>query len=169
MTQPIRLVIMGVSGCGKSSVGKTLAVALGGRYIDGDDMHAPSSIAKMQAGTPLKDSDRWPWLERVGATLAGSEDTMIIGCSALKRIYRDRIRENARGQVLFVHLSGEKEVIAARLQTRQGHFMPASLLDSQFEALEPPTADECSVTVTIDQPLASVVSMITTSIAALTP
>lgn len=162
-----RIVIMGVSGCGKSSVGEALAVALGGHYIDGDDIHSPDSIAKMQAGMPLVDSDRWTWLDRVGYTLAKRESMTIVGCSALKRVYRDRIRKNANGEVLFVYLSGAKEVIAERMEARSGHFMPALLLDSQFAALEPPTADEFSVTVTIDQPLASVVLMVKISIEAL--
>ncbi|WP_275791305.1 gluconokinase [Pararhizobium gei] len=169
MAKPTRIVIMGVSGCGKSSVGEALATAIGDRYIDGDDMHLPASIAKMQAGKPLEDSDRWPWLDRIGETLAMAGNTTIVGCSALKRIYRDRIRKDAGGGVLFVHLSGPKEVIAQRMKARPGHLMPASLVDSQFATLEPPTADEASVTVAINQPLAAVVSMVTASIAALDP
>lgn len=169
MAKLARIVIMGVSGCGKSSVGEALAEALGGRYIEGDDMHSPASIAKMQAGTPLDDSDRWPWLDRVGETQARGENTTIVGCSALKRIYRDRIRKAAGREVLFVHLFGPKEVIAQRIKARLGHFMPAWLLDSQFAALEPPTADEFSVTVMVNQPLAAVVLKVETSISALAP
>ncbi|MCF1452410.1 gluconokinase [Agrobacterium vitis] len=159
-----KLVLMGVSGCGKSSVGAALAASLGAVYIDGDDLHPPQNIARMQAGIPLGDEDRWPWLEAVGTRLAGERGTTIIGCSALKRAYRDRIREKAGGSVRFIHLAGSHAVIARRVSERPGHFMPASLLDSQFAALEPPLADEQAVTVDIDQPLDSLVAAIVSAI-----
>lgn len=151
-----RLVIMGVSGCGKSSVGAELAVRLGLNYRDGDDLHPPENVAKMRAGMPLTDGDRWPWLDRVGQVLL-AEAPVIVGCSALKRAYRDRIRTAAGGPVTFVHLAGSQEVIAARMALRQGHYMPLSLLDSQFAALEPPAAEE-AITVSIDQPLEAIVA-----------
>ena len=151
-----RLVIMGVSGCGKSSVGARLAARLGLNYRDGDDLHPPENVAKMRAGMPLTDADRWPWLDRVGQVLL-AEAPVIVGCSALKRAYRDRIRTAAGGPVTFVHLAGSQEVIAARMALRQGHYMPLSLLDSQFAALEPPTAEE-AITVSIDQPLEALVA-----------
>ena len=151
-----RLVIMGVSGCGKSSVGERLAARLGLNYRDGDDLHPPENVAKMRAGMPLTDADRWPWLDRVGQVLL-AEAPVIVGCSALKRAYRDRIRTAAGGPVTFVHLAGSQEVIAARMALRQGHYMPLSLLDSQFAALEPPTAEE-AITVSIDQPLEALVA-----------
>ena len=151
-----RLVIMGVSGCGKSSVGARLAARLGLNYRDGDDLHPPENVAKMRAGMPLTDGDRWPWLDRVGQVLL-AEAPVIVGCSALKRAYRDRIRTAAGGPVTFVHLAGSQEVIAARMALRQGHYMPLSLLDSQFAALEPPTAEE-AITVSIDQPLEALVA-----------
>lgn len=150
MTQ--RIVIMGVSGCGKSSVGAALSARLGIPYLDGDTLHSPANIQKMQVGEALTDADRWPWLDRVAqefATLA----PVIIGCSALRRIYRDRIRAGAGGPVRFAYLSGSRELIAERMAARSGHFMPASLLDSQFAALEPPGPDENAITVEIDQPL----------------
>ena len=151
-----RLVIMGVSGCGKSSVGARLATRLGLNYRDGDDLHPPENVAKMRAGMPLTDADRWPWLDRVGQVLL-AEAPVIVGCSALKRAYRDRIRTAAGGPVTFVHLAGSQEVIAARMALRQGHYMPLSLLDSQFAALEPPAAEE-AITVSIDQPLEALVA-----------
>lgn len=151
-----RVVIMGVSGCGKSSVGAGLAARLGLNYRDGDDLHPPENVAKMRAGMPLTDADRWPWLDRVGQVLL-AEAPVIVGCSALKRAYRDRIRTAAGGPVTFVHLAGSQEVIAARMALRHGHYMPLSLLDSQFAALEPPAAEE-AITVSIDQPLEAIVA-----------
>ena len=151
-----RVVIMGVSGCGKSSVGAGLAARLGLNYRDGDDLHPPENVAKMRAGMPLTDADRWPWLDRVGQVLL-ADAPVIVGCSALKRAYRDRIRTAAGGPVTFVHLAGSQEVIAARMALRQGHYMPLSLLDSQFAALEPPAAEE-AITVSIDQPLEAIVA-----------
>ncbi len=151
-----RVVIMGVSGCGKSSVGARLAARLGLNYRDGDDLHPPENVAKMRAGMPLTDGDRWPWLDRVGQVLL-AEAPVIVGCSALKRAYRDRIRTAAGGPMTLVHLAGSQEVIAARMALRQGHYMPLSLLDSQFAALEPPAAEE-AITVSIDQPLEAIVA-----------
>lgn len=155
MTQ--RIVIMGVSGCGKSSVGAALSQRLGIPYRDGDSLHSPANIRKMQAGEALTDADRWPWLDRVAQELAALAP-VIIGCSALRRSYRDRIRAGAGGSVCFVHLAGSRSLIAARMAERSGHFMPASLLDSQFAALEPPKPDEDAITVDIDQPLDSLVA-----------
>ncbi|MEL6598812.1 MAG: gluconokinase [Pseudomonadota bacterium] len=152
------MVLMGVAGCGKSAVGAALEAAAGIPYLDGDDLHPPENIAKMSAGAPLTDADRWPWLALVGEAL--QEPPRAVGCSALKRIYRDRIRESARGPVTFVHLSGSREVIEARMGAREGHFMPVSLLDSQFAALEPPAGDEDAVTVDIDQPVEAIVGAI---------
>ena len=154
-----RIVLMGVAGCGKSSVGAALGAALGLPYRDGDDLHPPENVAKMAAGVPLTDADRAPWLADVGAALA-TDAPLIIGCSALKRRYRDQIRAAAGGAVTFVHLAGARAVIEARMAARQHHFMPVSLLDSQFAALEPPQHDETSLTVDINQPLDRVVGQI---------
>jgi gluconokinase len=154
----LRVVIMGVSGCGKSSVGAALSAATGLPYVDGDDLHPPENVEKMRASQPLTDADRWPWLDRVAAVLA-ARAPVLVGCSALKRAYRDRIRAGAGGTVLFVHLTGEREVIAARLARRQGHYMPPGLLDSQFAALEPPGPDE-ALTIDIDRPLDAIVGEI---------
>ena len=147
----LRVVVMGVSGCGKSSVGEAMGVLLGIPYIDGDDLHPAENVAKMAAGVALTDADRWPWLDRVAAVLA-ERAPVIVGCSALKRAYRDRIRAGAGGPVRFVHLAGSREVIGARMAARTGHYMPATLLDSQFAALEPPGPDE-AVTLDVAAPV----------------
>lgn len=147
-----RIVIMGVSGCGKSSVGEALSAQLGIPYVDGDDLHTPGAVAKMRDGIPLTDADRWPWLDRVAQVLQ-DKAPVIVGCSALKRAYRDRIRRGAGAPVIFVHLAGSRELIAARMGARTGHYMPASLLDSQFAALEPPGAEEAiTVDIALDLP-----------------
>lgn len=153
-----RIVIMGVAGSGKTSVGEALAARIGIPYRDGDAFHPAANVAKMSAGVPLTDADRWPWLDRVAVALA-TEAPLIIGCSALKRVYRDRIRAGAGGPVRFVHLAGSRAVIAARMGARTGHFMPTSLLDSQFATLEPPGPDE-ALTVDIDRPLDALVEAI---------
>lgn len=149
-----RIVIMGVSGCGKSSVGEGLAARLGIPYRDGDDLHPPENVAKMRAGVPLTDEDRWPWLDRVAQVLR-DQAPVIVGCSALKRAYRDRLR--TAGEVRFLHLVGARELIAARMAARQGHYMPTTLLDSQFAALEPPGPDE-ALAIPIDQPLDAIIT-----------
>ncbi len=162
--KPRRFVIMGVSGCGKSSVGSALAQRLGAIYVDGDDLHPAANVAKMSAGIPLTDTDRWPWLDKIGRCLVLPDKTALIGCSALKRSYRDRIRKVAGAPVSFVHLAGTRETILERLQARRDHFMPPALLDSQFAALEPPGADEQAITVDISQPLDAVVAAIMTAL-----
>ena len=145
-----RFVVMGVSGCGKSSVGRALARETGLAFIDGDDLHPPANIAKMSAGVPLEDADRAPWLVAVGRALAEAEGPVAIGCSALKRRYRDLIRGEA-GEVHFLHLAAPKAVLAKRVAARKGHFMPPALLDSQYAALEPLEADEAGVVIDIAQ------------------
>ncbi len=151
----LRLVIMGVAGCGKSTVGAALSEQLDIPYRDGDDLHSTEAVEKMRAGIALTDDDRWPWLDRIADTLR-SEAPLIIGCSALRRVYRDRIRAGAGGEVTFVHLAGDRDLIASRMAARSGHYMPLSLLDSQFATLERPGPDE-AIEVTIDQPMASIV------------
>lgn len=154
----LRLVLMGVSGCGKSSVGAALSDLWHIPYRDGDDLHPPTNVEKMRAGVPLTDDDRWPWLDRVAEALRDGAP-LIIGCSALRRAYRDRIRASACGPVAIVHLAGSREVIAARMARRQGHYMPLSLLDSQIATLEAPGPEE-ALTVDIDQPLDGIVAAI---------
>lgn len=159
---------MGVAGCGKSSVGVALAPLLGAEYLDGDDLHPPENIARMSRGEPLTDADRAPWLALIGAALR-PDQARIIGCSALKRIYRHQITAAARAPVTFIHLAGSRTVIEARMRARTGHFMPASLLDSQFAALEPPGPDEQAISVDIDQPFDAVVAAILTQLAKANP
>ena len=153
----MRIVLMGVAGCGKSSVGDALGAALGIDYLDGDDLQPASNIAKMSSGVPLEDEDRWPWLAKVARALR-DRAPVVVGCSALKRRYRDYISDESGVQVLFVHLSGSREVIEARMRARTGHFMPTTLIDSQFAALEPPAPDERAITVAIDQPIDGIVA-----------
>ncbi|WP_030198230.1 gluconokinase [Streptomyces sp. NRRL S-87] len=147
--QPV-VVVMGVSGTGKTTVGRLLAAALHVRYADGDDFHPPRNVAKMAAGTPLDDADRRPWLDAVGAWARERGDRGgVVSASALKRAYRDRLRAAAPDAV-FVHLAGDRDLIGRRMAARTGHFMPVELLDSQFAALEPLGSDERGVVVPVD-------------------
>jgi gluconokinase len=142
---PPLLVVMGVSGAGKSTIGQLLAARLGLPFRDADDFHPPANIAKMSAGLPLDDTDRAPWLAAIGAWLRGRQGAGAIAtCSALKRGYRDALRAAAPG-IRFVFLHGEVALVTARQSARQGHFMPASLVASQFATLEAPEADEPDV------------------------
>lgn len=155
------MVLMGVAGCGKSSVGEELSARTGLPYRDGDDLHDPASVAKMRAGTPLDDADRWPWLDRCGRALADHPGGLILGCSALRRAYRDRLRASAgMADLLFVHLAGGRTLLERRMAARQGHYMPPALLQSQLDTLEPPAPDEHALTVDIDQPLSAIAAAI---------
>jgi gluconokinase len=141
------IIVMGVCGCGKSSFAQALAADLGLVMVDGDDLHPKGSIAKMKRGQPLTDDDRWPWLDNVAATLGDLQRAplgIVIACSALKRVYRDRIRAGA-SEPRFVFLDASYDLVASRMKERQGHFMPQSLVDSQFRTLERPTASESDV------------------------
>jgi len=158
------MVIMGVAGSGKTTIGEALAHAIGAKYVDGDLLHPDANIAKMSAGTPLADADRWPWLARVGETLGSGTGPVIVGCSALKRAYRDFITERAGAPVLFIYLDGSRELISRRMRERSGHFMPTSLLDSQFATLEVPGKDENAIAIAIDAPLDRIVADITAKI-----
>jgi gluconokinase len=142
---------MGVSGCGKSSIGAGFAARILAAFVDGDDLHPAANIAKMAAGIPLDNADRGPWLSAVGQTFADHDLPLVVGCSALKRSYRHIIRTHAGGPVAFLHLAGARDVIASRMAAREDHFMPTALLDSQFAALEAPGPDENAVRVDIDQ------------------
>lgn len=137
----LHILVMGVSGSGKSTVGAMLAERLGLPFADADAFHPADNVAKMSAGIPLTDADRWPWLDALGAWLAAEEKGGVVACSALKRSYRDRLRGWVPGLAL-VHLAGAPELIAARQGAREGHFMPPSLMASQFATLEPPSAEE---------------------------
>ncbi len=151
--KPHAIIVMGVSGSGKSSIGEKLAEALSLRFVEGDALHPRSNVEKMSKGIPLTDEDRMPWLDVIGQTIksALSEgEGVIVSCSALKRIYRERLREAAGGNLFFVYLEGSKELLMDRMGHRTGHFMPASLLESQLATLEVPTGEPGVVTVDID-------------------
>jgi gluconokinase len=147
------VVVMGVSGAGKSTVGQLIAARLDCVFRDADSFHPPANIAKMSSGQPLTDEDRWPWLRAIAAFIGehrAAGTTCVVTCSALKRVYRDIVTDHQRADVRLAHLVGDFDLIAARLAARKGHFMPSALLKSQFDALEPPGADERAITVSID-------------------
>jgi carbohydrate kinase (thermoresistant glucokinase family) len=152
------IVIMGVSGCGKTTLGRELAAALGVPFVEGDTLHPPANVAKMRAGIALDDRDRKPFLERVADALATAGPRgVVVSCSALKRSYRDLIRARA-GAVTFVWPRLERAVLAARLNQRRDHYMPASLLDSQLATLEPPAADERAIEIDGAEPTSAQVA-----------
>ena len=166
MPQPPLIVAMGVSGSGKSTVGALLAERLGVTFLDADDLHPLTNLDKMSAGVPLTDDDRWPWLARVGEAMAEASGTgIVVACSALKRSYRDAIRAEAPA-AYFVHLDGSREVLADRLGSREGHFMPATLLDSQLEALEPLGDGERGLTIDIVGDPAQIAERVATALTA---
>ncbi len=150
------VVVMGVSGSGKSTIGAALAQRLGVPFADADDLHPAENIAKMTRGEALDDHDRHPWLEIIGGWLAEHPDGGVVSCSALKRKYRDQLRHHVAG-LEFLHLEGTREVIARRQASRPGHFMPPSLLTSQFATLEPLQPDEDGVVIDVDQPVDDIV------------
>lgn len=151
VTAPLRLLVMGVSGSGKSTLGALLAERLGLPFADADAFHPPANIAKMSAGIPLTDADRWPWLDALGQWLAAQPAGGVIGCSALKRAYRDRLRGHAPG-LRIVHPHGEVALIAARQAAREGHFMPPSLMASQYATLEPCAPEEDALVLDVAAP-----------------
>ena len=145
------LVLMGVSGCGKTTIGAALAEQLGWAFLEGDALHPPASVVKMAAGTPLDDGDRWPWLHAIASRIDAWRDggvSGVVACSALKHAYRD-ILIGPRADVRLVYLRGDRDLIAARLAARKNHFMPTGLLDSQFRTLEEPGADEHPIIVSV--------------------
>ncbi|WP_066897374.1 gluconokinase [Mycolicibacterium houstonense] len=150
------VVVMGVSGSGKSTVGAALAQRIRVPFADADDFHPEANIAKMSAGHALDDDDRYPWLEAIGEWLADHHDGGVMSCSALKRKYRDQLRRHCR-DVVFLHLSGSPEVIRRRQASRPGHFMPPALLDSQFATLEPLGPDEDGIVIDVDQSIDAIV------------
>lgn len=153
---------MGVSAAGKSTVGRALAQALGVPFADADDLHSDANRAKMAAGTPLTDDDRWPWLDAVGDRLQAARATgLVMACSALRRAYRDRIRSVAP-DVVFVHLHGTRELLAARIAARTDHFMPSTLLESQLATLEPLEPDEAGLVMDVGMPVADLVDGVAT-------
>jgi len=147
------IVVMGVSGAGKSTVGRLIAARLDCPFRDADSFHPKANIEKMSRGEPLTDADRWPWLNAIAAWIAehrAAGTTCVVTCSALKRVYRDIVTDRQRADVRLVYLKGDMALIEARLKARKGHFMPPALLHSQFDALEEPSADESAIVVSID-------------------
>lgn len=159
------VVVMGVSGTGKSTVGAALADALGVPFVEGDDLHPAANVAKMAAGIPLTDADRAPWLDAVAAAL---DRPVVVACSALKRRYRDRLREAAPGLAL-VYLHGTAELLAARMEGREGHFMPTALLQSQLDTLEEPAPDEDAIPVDVALRPDEIVELVVGRLTAETP
>jgi gluconokinase len=151
------VVVMGVASCGKTTIGEALAKHFDVPFVEGDKLHGADNVAKMSAGIALTDDDRWPWLQRVGEALRGNVGC-IASCSALKRAYREAITKHAGRPVTFIHLHGEVDVLRQRIASRKGHFMPASLLDSQLATLELPTAAENAVTIDINQSSADIIA-----------
>ncbi len=143
------IVVMGVAGCGKTTVAEALAARLGWPVADADDFHPQANVAKMRSGTPLTDADRVPWLASIRDWLSAVPENRVVTCSALRRAYRDVLRE-ATPRVRFVHLNGTRELLASRMGARRGHFMPLTLLDSQLATLEPLQSDEDGVVIDID-------------------
>lgn len=167
VSESMSYVIMGVSGCGKTSVGQGIADALGMGFIEGDALHPPANVEKMSRGIPLTDEDRFPWLDLIGRAIGGAAGEgrgVVVSCSALKRIYRHRLRGFAAGRLTFVYLKGTEDLLGQRLTARKGHFMPASLLQSQLAALEDPTGEGGVVAVDIS---GSVPEIITESLEAI--
>jgi gluconokinase len=153
------IVVMGVAGSGKTTIGEKLAERLGWAYEDGDKFHPKSNVEKMSAGHALTDEDRWPWLRAIAGEIdrvCNEDSHVVIACSALKRSYRD-VLVHGRSDVRIVYLDGTQELIGRRLKARKGHFMPPTLLDSQFKTLEPPGADERPITVSIDASVEAIV------------
>ena len=168
---PCALIVMGVSGAGKSTIGEKLAERLGWSYEDGDKFHPASNVAKMSAGQPLTDDDRWPWLQAIADEidrLAAAGERAVIACSALKRAYRD-VLVHGRDDVRIVFLDGTQDLIANRLAARKGHFMPPGLLDSQFKTLERPGTIERPITVSIDAPVERIVDDIVNQLNLVSP
>ncbi len=157
------IIMMGVSGCGKSTVGKALASDLDCRFVEGDDYHPAANVAKMSAGQPLTDADRAPWLAAISRDIAAwrrEHRDVVVTCSALKRRYRRQLGAAADDAVRFVYLQGSQALIEQRIRERKGHFMPPGLLDSQFAALEEPGPDEPALTVPIARPVAENITTI---------
>jgi len=137
----LHIIVMGVSGSGKSTVGEKLAEALHLSFLEGDSLHPKSNVDKMASGIPLQDEDRWPWLDKIGERMAVAEQGLIVSCSSLKKSYRDRLRAAVGGQLAFVFLDGSFEVLHEHMGHRTGHFMPVTMLESQLATLESPVGE----------------------------
>jgi gluconokinase len=154
------VLLTGVSGTGKSTVGVRLAAVLGVPFLEGDDFHSPANIRKMSMGKSLDDEDRWPWLDALAGAMAARRTPagIVATCSALRRRYRDRLRESIAPPLLFICLTADRVTLAARIRSRKGHFMPESLIDSQLAALEIPDPDEHALVLAADRPVEDVLA-----------
>lgn len=160
---PARLIVMGVTGCGKTTVGALLAGRLNAAFLDGDDYHPASNVAKMSSGQPLSDDDRWPWLDRLGDVMEQAvmdRGRVVLACSALRRVYRDRLVHACAEPPMFIHLAGNRTLIHDRMAARREHYMPVGLLDSQIATLEPIEKDEQAITLETKAPADRIVSKI---------
>ncbi|MEO8668914.1 MAG: gluconokinase [Bauldia sp.] len=164
-TRSAAIVVMGVSGSGKTTIGSEVAARLGLPFRDADEFHPAANVAKMASGVPLTDADRWPWLDAIGAAIHDAAGGLVVTCSALKRAYRDRIRAAAGTPVRFVHLDASRAALASRLAKRKGHFFPPSLLDSQLATLERPLPEEGALVMPADGPIADVAEAVLAAIA----
>ena len=154
------IVVMGVSGCGKTSVAEGIAAALRFGFIEGDLLHPAANVEKMSRGVPLTDEDRWPWLDAIGREMGdavGKGQGIVVSCSSLRKAYRDRLRQAAGGDVTFVFLKGSRELLLERMRARKNHFMPVNLLDSQLATLEDPSNEPGVVVVDIAPPIATII------------
>jgi gluconokinase len=155
------IVVMGVAGSGKTTVASGLAEKLGVPFVEGDSLHPAANVKKMSSGIPLTDEDRWPWLKAIGERMEVERLTghgVVVSCSALKHIYRDRLRQEVHGRVQFVLLDGSRELISDRMKKRKGHFMPPALLESQFATLEKPDSEEHAVVLDISRTVPQLLS-----------
>jgi gluconokinase len=159
-SRPRAIVVMGVSGSGKTSIAEAIAGRLALRFVEGDSLHPLINVEKMSHGIPLDDDDRMPWLDLIGAEIGTAVvrgEGIVVSCSALKRSYRDRLRREAGGTLFFVYLEGSRELLTKRMGERKGHFMPTSLLETQLQTLEVPTGEPGVVTVDIDDSIDGIV------------
>ncbi len=154
----MHIIVMGVSGSGKSTVGEKLAEALNLPFLEGDSLHPKSNVDKMASGIPLQDEDRWPWLDKIGERMATAEQGLIVSCSSLKKSYRDRLRAAVGGQLAFVFLDGSFEVLHEHMGHRTGHFMPVTMLESQLATLESPVGEPLVFRADVVDPIEKIVA-----------
>lgn len=154
----MHIIVMGVSGSGKSTVGEKLAEALNLPFLEGDSLHPKSNVDKMASGIPLQDEDRWPWLDKIGERMAVAEQGLIVSCSSLKKSYRDRLRAAVGGQLAFVFLDGSFEVLHEHMGHRTGHFMPVTMLESQLATLESPVGEPLVFRADVVDPIEKIVA-----------
>lgn len=154
----MHIIVMGVSGSGKSTVAEKLASALNLPFLEGDSLHPKANVDKMASGIPLQDEDRWPWLDKIGERLATAENGIIVSCSSLKKSYRDRLRNASRGPLLFVFLDGNFDVLYEHMGHRTGHFMPVAMLESQLATLESPVGEPLVFRADVADPIEKIVA-----------